>query len=191
MKRCFCVYVLLVVSLAFGASVSAAEVVAPQVSNFSSSLPDFFEPNVGQTDPAVRYLMRARGYTAFLTPDAAVLVTTFGEGETVNENYCLPREIEGERRQRVAVVTMEMVGANPAVEIAGENEFPGKSNYFIGSERGEWRSNVPQYEEVHYYDIYPGIDVVYYSHSGNISATACINSNRLAAFPVLTTAKIR
>src|SRR5687768_3188853 len=36
-------------------------------------LPMAFEENRGQTDDRVRYLARGRGYTLFLTPDAAVL----------------------------------------------------------------------------------------------------------------------
>src|ERR1700682_2602930 len=40
--------------------------------NFSS-LPVAFEPNLGQTDPQVKYLARGNGYTLFLTSSEAVL----------------------------------------------------------------------------------------------------------------------
>src|SRR5690242_20267137 len=36
-------------------------------------LPLRFEPNVGQSDPAVRFLVRGSGYTVFLTDHEAVL----------------------------------------------------------------------------------------------------------------------
>src|SRR5437899_1390647 len=36
-------------------------------------LPLSFEPNVGQTDPRVRFLSRGAGYTLFVTQDQAVL----------------------------------------------------------------------------------------------------------------------
>ena len=38
-----------------------------------SSLPVAFEPNLGQTDPQVKYLARGSGYTLFLTSSEAVL----------------------------------------------------------------------------------------------------------------------
>mgnify|MGYP006877895895 CR=1 FL=1 len=41
-------------------------------------LPMHFEPNVGQTDEAVRYLARGPGYTLFLTDTEAVLVLRQG-----------------------------------------------------------------------------------------------------------------
>ncbi len=37
------------------------------------SLPMFFEPNQGQTDPRVKFLARGAGYGLFLTADEAVL----------------------------------------------------------------------------------------------------------------------
>ena len=37
------------------------------------SLPMFFEPNQGQTDPQVKFLARGAGYGLFLTADEAVL----------------------------------------------------------------------------------------------------------------------
>src|SRR2546430_5556702 len=38
------------------------------------SIPLSFEANRGQTDPSVRFLLRGRGSTLFLTPSEAVLV---------------------------------------------------------------------------------------------------------------------
>ncbi len=38
-----------------------------------SSLPVAFEPNLGQTDPQVKYLARAHGFNLFLTSNEAVL----------------------------------------------------------------------------------------------------------------------
>jgi hypothetical protein len=43
---------------------------------------------------------------------------------------------------------MKLVGANPNPEVVGENELPGKSNYFLGNDPSKWRTNVPTYAKV-------------------------------------------
>jgi hypothetical protein len=63
---------------------------------------------------------------------------------------------------------MKMVGANPSPRVAGLNELPGKSNYFLGKNRKKWRTNVPIYAKVKYDSVYPGVDLVYYGNQGQL-----------------------
>jgi len=69
---------------------------------------------------------------------------------------------------RQSAITMRLVGANPRGQIDGLDHLPGISNYFIGNEPGNWRTNIPQYAKVHYRDVYPGIDLVYRGDSGQM-----------------------
>src|SRR5207302_767574 len=39
----------------------------------------------------------------------------------------------------------------------------GKANYFVGNDTAKWRTDVPTYAKVHYQEVYPGIDLVYYA----------------------------
>ena len=61
------------------------------------SLPLFFEPNQGQTDPQVRFLARSAGFTLFLTANEAVLElqqsapSPFGSGQA--KNSCQPSAV--------------------------------------------------------------------------------------------------
>ena len=64
------------------------------------------------------------------------------------------------------VVRLRLVGANPNAAVAGEDELPGKVNYFIGNDPKKWRTNVPTYAKVKYRDVYPGVDLVYYGNQG-------------------------
>ena len=59
---------------------------------------------------------------------------------------------------------MTFLGANPDARVTGREELPGKANYFIGNDPAGWRTNVPTYARVHYEDLYPGIDLVYYGN---------------------------
>ena len=45
-------------------------------------------------------------------------------------------------------------------------ELPGKSNYFIGNDTRQWRTDIPTYAKVKYEAIYPGVDLVYYGTQG-------------------------
>ncbi|MGH9432229.1 MAG: SBBP repeat-containing protein [Terriglobia bacterium] len=63
-----------------------------------------------------------------------------------------------------AMVRLKLVGANPAAQVTGLDELPGKSNYFIGNDPKKWRTDVPNYARVEYQGIYPGINLVYYGN---------------------------
>jgi hypothetical protein len=63
-----------------------------------------------------------------------------------------------------AVLRMKLVGANPTAQVAGIEELPGKSNYFIGNDPKKWRIHVPNYAKVQYQEVYPGVNLVYYGN---------------------------
>lgn len=47
-----------------------------------------------------------------------------------------------------------------------EKPFEGYSNYFIGNDSSKWKTGVKSYGTVHYKNMYPGVDVRYYSDEG-------------------------
>ena len=51
---------------------------------------------------------------------------------------------------------MQLVGANPAAPAIGQDELITKSNYFIGNNPSQWHTNVPNFGEVEYQNVYPG-----------------------------------
>ncbi|MGH9429195.1 MAG: hypothetical protein ACRD2L_23175, partial [Terriglobia bacterium] len=65
---------------------------------------------------------------------------------------------------RQSVIRMKLVGADPKAQIEGLDRLPGISNYFIGNDPKKWRTNIPHYAKVRYCEVYPGIDLVYYSN---------------------------
>ncbi|HXJ96266.1 MAG TPA: SBBP repeat-containing protein [Terriglobia bacterium] len=124
-----------------------------------SRLPLSFEPNVGQTDRQVKFLTRGPGYNLFLTPDEAVLL--------LEKPTDLSRAHPALTRER-SVLRVELAGANPRVELTGESELPGKSNYFIGNDPRQWHTDVPTYAQVRYRALYQGVDAVYYGRQGDL-----------------------
>jgi hypothetical protein len=126
-------------------------------------LPLVFEANQGQADTQVKFLFRGRGYTAFLTSGSMVLSL---RPTTVAPTQQTGAVANNSNLQPVAPTTLQfrLLGAaeNPAV--AGENQQPGRVNYFIGNDPASWRTNVPTYASVRYKNVYPGVDLVYYGN---------------------------
>src|SRR2546425_10183397 len=87
-------------------------------------------------------------------PAAQHRIDTVAMGQEVAENKAIT----------TTVLRMRLVGANPAAEISGLEELPGKSNYFIGNDPKKWRTNVPNYARVKYRNVYPGVDLLYYGN---------------------------
>jgi hypothetical protein len=123
-------------------------------------LPIRFEPNVGQAPPAVKYLAHAHGYSVSLTQSAALLILARKETEkTPNTNL----SAEPETFDRVQL-KLSFEHARPNPELSAEHKQNSVSNYFIGSDRSRWRSNVANYGAVRYMNVYPGIDWIIYGN---------------------------
>jgi hypothetical protein len=105
----------------------------PQIVANYGKLPLSFEANQGQADPQVKFLSRGQGYSLFLTPTEAVL--------SLNQPQRSQRTQRETMRSASAVsagsavnLRLKLVGGNPQAEVAGLEELPGKSNYFIGND---------------------------------------------------------
>ena len=63
---------------------------------------------------------------------------------------------------------MNFVGANDQVTIVPDKALPGYNNYFIGNDPSKWKGNCKVYQGVTYHDLYPGIDIRYYTNAGQL-----------------------
>jgi hypothetical protein len=119
-------------------------------------LPLVFEPNLGQTDPQVKFMTRGNGYSLFLTDGAAVL--SLGHAKSGKESTGRPS----------SVIRMGLAGARTNPVLQGTQPLPGKSNYFIGHDPAKWHRSVPQFARVRCEQVYPGVDLVYYGKQGQL-----------------------
>ncbi|MGA3026920.1 MAG: BACON domain-containing carbohydrate-binding protein [Bryobacteraceae bacterium] len=71
----------------------------------------------------------------------------------------------GLRDERLRI---QFVGANPQASSDGLDPLPGKVNYFIGRDPKRWLRDIPTWGRVRYNGVYPGTDVVWYGHQGNL-----------------------
>jgi hypothetical protein len=123
-----------------------------------------FEANHGQTDPRVKFLAHGSSYTLFLTASEANLVFTKSGPREVSETLKATSRPEQLKDLTRIVLRTTFVGADPGSRVVGQEELPGKVNYFIGSDLTRSRSNVPTYAKVQYQNLYPDIDLVYYGN---------------------------
>lgn len=114
-------------------------------------LPLSFEINKGQIDERVKFLSHGPGYDLFLTANEAVLKVQ------------KPRAAKDDVSEGT-VLRLKLLGANATPQVEGQQDLPGKVNYFNGNDPAKWRRNIPTYREVHFKEVYPGIDVVYYGN---------------------------
>jgi hypothetical protein len=149
--------------LTMATSETTSQAAKARLVNAYGKLPLSFEVNQGQTDRRVKFLSRGHGYTLFLTPTEAVLALSKSHGQAEPKDPIKARVFEREKIITTAL-RIKLVGGNPHARLAGMEELPGRSNYFIGNDPKKWRTNVPSYAKVRYRNVYAGVDVVYYGN---------------------------
>jgi hypothetical protein len=140
-----------------------------RVSQSYGKLPLSFEANEGQQDGEVKFLSRGSGYNLFLTNREAVLVLSKPEKPApAPDRKAIHSALAQKSKRQSTVLRTQLIAANPAGEVTGEEELPGKVNYFIGHDPEKWRTGTATYARVRYQEIYPDIDLVYYGNQGQL-----------------------
>ncbi|MCA6493375.1 MAG: hypothetical protein IM572_11955, partial [Chitinophagaceae bacterium] len=62
---------------------------------------------------------------------------------------------------------MKLINANPTPQIVPEKVVNGSTNYFIGNDPARWASGCKTYLAITYKNVYPNIDIRYYTSEGN------------------------
>jgi uncharacterized protein (TIGR03437 family) len=118
-----------------------------------AKLPLAFEADRGPGDSAQRFTARGQQFTLCLAESEAALVKPSAESK-------LKAQISNLKSLR-----LRWLAANPHPALEGLAPLPGKSNYFIGADPRQWRTDVPSFARVRYRQLYPGIDLIFYGGS--------------------------
>ncbi|MDQ6813620.1 MAG: PKD domain-containing protein [Bacteroidota bacterium] len=70
---------------------------------------------------------------------------------------------------------VQFVNANTPV-ITGDKPLASYNNYFLGNDPAKWKGNCSIYQAVTYKNIYPGIDVRYYTNEGKLKYDIVVNA---------------
>ena len=107
-------------------------------------IPLYFEPNVGQSSPAVNFVSRGKSGSFFLTENAVVF-----PGATHSSAF-----------------SMQFTAARPHALPA--DRLKGHSNYFLGNDPSKWHTGISQFGRVRYSAIDPGVDLAFYGTQGQL-----------------------
>ena len=122
------------------------EVQKGEVQTNVAELPLSFIANAGQVNANVRFMVKAGKRTIFFAPQEIV----FAASEQMEDELT-----------RNSVVRLRFAGANEEVKVEGEKPLSGVANFFLGNDPERWHANVRPYAAITYYDLYPGMDLVY------------------------------
>jgi len=92
------------------------------------------------------------------------------EHETINGNQTKPNYILHSHAYEVT-----FPGSSPNPVIVPDKAYPSYNNYYIGNDPSKWTSNCKIYGAVLYKNIYPNIDVRYYSNNGQLKYDIIVN----------------
>ena len=118
-----------------------------------------FEVNEGQTDSQVTFMARTSSYNVFLSPGEITLGLQVPQAAGA---------LGGQASAVEVPLQMQFDGANLAAPTIGVDPLATRTNYFIGNDPSQWHVNVPNFGEVHYQNLYNGVDLVARGSSNNL-----------------------
>ena len=132
-----------------------------QIESAFDKRPLTFEANQGQIGAQAKFVAHSKGYSAFLTVSGMVL--SLRPSTIVRPQQMTQATPTASSNQSLnTTVQFNLLGANQNPTVVGEDQRPGRANYFFGRDPKRWHTNVPIYSRVRYKNVYPGIDLVYY-----------------------------
>lgn len=132
-----------------------------------------FIENKGQWDKQVKFMSNAGNGAFFLQNNGFTVVQ---HDATDLQNFTA--DVHGENKvdnpslrvQKIMhshAYNVQFIGAEATSEIIPDKPLPSVNNYFIGDDKSKWASNCKIYGGVTYKNVYPNIDVRYYSDAGS------------------------
>ncbi len=122
----------------------------PQAKSLGS-LPVSFVPNVGQEDPSVRFEADTSSFILQLTDSSA--------------NFVPPDS--GARDAGRTTLSMKFVGASNSATVVGLDKVSSVTNFVNAGAPSASHYNVPNYAAAAIENVYPGIDVVFFTNSSH------------------------
>lgn len=148
--------------LMIGMSVFADKELKNGLQAQSYKLPLTFERNegqLGQIDSDTKYFTRGNGYALYFSPQEVVMVL---------------RNQSGGKSISFSHLKIQFIGSKNDSSINGEEELETKSNYLIGNNPQQWRTNISNFAKVSYEGLYPGINAVFYGSQEQLEYDFCV-----------------
>jgi gliding motility-associated-like protein len=137
-----------------------------------------FVQNKGQWNPAVTYrgdfntgsfFMENNGFTVLLhKPEDVAKLTAITHGHDVATSTVNLKGGEGDFIFHSFAYKVKFIGASVNATALPDKMLPTHNNYYYGNDRSKWATDCKVFHAVTYQDLYPNIDVRYYSDAGKL-----------------------
>jgi gliding motility-associated-like protein len=135
-----------------------------------------FIENKGQWEGPVKFkgevnagavFIRSTGFTILQhnQQDWTALQTISGHGHQPSTGTVASRS-DDRFILRSHAYNIDFVGASPSMQVIPDKVIPTYNNYFLGSDPSRWASDCRIYQAITLKDVYPNIDVRYYTYNG-------------------------
>jgi hypothetical protein len=131
-----------------------------------------FVENKGQWDPSIRFLGQVAA-GAFYVQEKGFSVLQHDPADWAKMAEGMHRRGAQQSNERPAVIhshlyKVEFLDANEHPQIIPDKSLDTYNNYFIGNDPGRWAGNCKLFLGVTVKNIYPNVDIRYYSDNGNV-----------------------
>jgi gliding motility-associated-like protein len=149
--------------------------------------------NKGQWDAHVKlkgamnngaFFLQSQGYKVVQHNEEDLdAVSSYNHGHAHKNHTDAAKSIKGGKPENNVVVlhshAYEVLfsGSNTTPQIIMEKPQPGYNNYFTGDDPSKWGTNCKIYNAVTYKNMYPGVDVRYYSSDGRLKYDIIVQPN--------------
>jgi len=145
-----------------------------------SSIEGYFTENRGQVSESVRYYSLGSPSIAFMSEGIMFVLTEGAPRGEMGVRWQVsdqPTEVREEQRlARSLAYFVHFEGASKA-NPAGKGRLGFNSNFFLGNDSSRWRTDVPNFAEITYEQLYDGIDVVFRWKVGGLEYRFIIRDN--------------
>ncbi|HZX55070.1 MAG TPA: hypothetical protein VFE86_10335, partial [Ilumatobacteraceae bacterium] len=117
-----------------------------QIADAFSKLPVSFTENRGQTDAAVRYYAQGNRFAFYMTPNEVMM--SFLDRQRAVDDAQSPLRL---------ALALRFINSDPMVEPHGAEQSPGVVNDLRGPDSRTSHTGIPQFRDVVYGGLWPGI----------------------------------
>ena len=125
-----------------------------------STAPVYFEAVDESGENAAQFVARGRNFSISIAATETTLI--LGRRDEASPDSVLKQMPSSWIETRA--LRMKLANANPRARLGGLDKMQASVNYFLGSDRSEWRSQVPLFSSVQVNEAYPGVQLVYYAN---------------------------
>ncbi|MBS1639210.1 MAG: PKD domain-containing protein [Bacteroidetes bacterium] len=159
--------------------------ILPTSSLFAQSYLEFVE-NKGQWDKNISFKGEMTTGAFSLKPDGGYRMLLYDTNSTAFINSHSTKFLSATQQANLSktnnntslkghVYEVKFLNANPNPIAVPEKASTSYNNYFIGNDKTKWATNCKIYQAITYKNIYPNIDVRYYTNNGSLKYDLIVN----------------